>query len=128
MHCLRHLFEAGATAAGRSSTQVEPDAILDADLVRSHFLRTVFAVIGRYKLGFDKYDDQKLRSRFSWHGAVLNNGNADMISELPVTTAQMKTLKNWHHSIHWEIDIIAASDTKARVVLCNVERPRADTS
>ena len=40
----------------------------------------------------------------------------------------MKALKNWHRSVHWEIDVIAASATKAHVALRNVERLRPDGS
>ena len=53
----------------------------------------VFAVLKRYKDGFDEYDDEKIRSCFAWPCTVLTNSGAISIHEPPVTTAQMKALK-----------------------------------
>ena len=38
----------------------------------------------------------------------------------------MKALKNWHRSVHGEINVIAASATRAHVAVRNVERLRPD--
>jgi hypothetical protein len=59
---------------------------------------------------------------------VLTNGGTVSIHEPPVTTAQMKALKNLHRSVNWELDVIPTSGTKAHVAARNLERLRADGS
>ena len=86
----------------------------------------VFALLERYKAGFDEYDDVKIRSCFSWPCTVITPDGPVSIHEPPATTAQMKALKNWHRSVHWEIDVIAASAIKAHVAVRNFERLRSD--
>jgi len=88
----------------------------------------VFAVLQRYKEGFDEYDDEKVRDCFVWPCTALVNGNTITLTDPPVTIADMQKQKNWHRSINWEIDVIAASSTKAHVALRNVERLRPDGS
>lgn len=88
----------------------------------------VFALMQRYKKGFDEFDDSIIQDCFVWPCTFLVNGSAVTLSETPVTTAQLKTLKNWHRSVNWEIDVIASSSSKAHVALRNVERLRPDGS
>ena len=62
----------------------------------------VFALLERYKQGFDDYDDIKIRDCFVWPCTVWTHAGAVSIHEPPVTTAPMRTLKSCDRSVNWE--------------------------
>jgi hypothetical protein len=43
----------------------------------------VFAVLQRYKEGFDEYDDEKVRDCFVWPCTALVNGNTITLTDPP---------------------------------------------
>jgi len=82
----------------------------------------------RYLAAFAANDMQKINEFFVWPCAFIGEGKTVMVDKFPINLAEMRKAKNWAATKANEIDVVAASATKAHVVLRNCVRVRPDGS
>ena len=73
-------------------------------------------------------DDQGVRDAFIWPLAHMPADGVVMVDKPPALPSEMRAQTDWARSTFGDIEVVAASDTKAHVVLRNFERLRSDGS
>ena len=88
----------------------------------------VYAAFKVYADALNAYDDQGVRDAFVWPLARMTADGVEIVSNPPALPSEMRAKSGWVKSIFEEVDVVAATDTKAHLILRRFQRLRADGS
>ena len=88
----------------------------------------VFETYNRYSNAFNEADIGTINACIANPLAYIGAESDKMLDKFPIDPQELKAKIGWTASDTFEIDVVAVSDKKARVVIRNVRRLRRDGS
>src|SRR5215211_6033237 len=82
----------------------------------------------RYLAAFTANDLNAINRLVQYPMAHIADGEVEITDRFPFNPAELKRSKQWHRTVDAEVEVVAASETKAHVLLRNAKRLRADDS
>lgn len=86
----------------------------------------IAATFVAYARAFRAADMAALDALMAYPIAYLGDGEVRMVSRYPVQPAELIARTGWHDTVDVDFEVVAASATKAHVILRRATRVRAD--